>query len=132
VGDLRSNLENVRQRYALSPYLYSLVHRAYLYGEPVYPPLVYYYQADSQVRELGSEKMVGRDLLVAAVAKYGQPVRQVYLPAGTWVDYHTGEWYESEGGISGRSRSTPAARSVCRRSRAPGQLSRRCGWMTRR
>jgi alpha-glucosidase (family GH31 glycosyl hydrolase) len=42
IGDVASNLANVRQRYELSPYTYSLAYRAYLYGEPVVPPLVYY------------------------------------------------------------------------------------------
>ncbi len=97
VGDLQSNLANVRQRYELSPYLYSLAHRAYLYGEPVIPPLVYYYQTDPNVRELAGEKLLGRDLLVAAVAQSGQVERDVYLPAGTWVDYHSGRWYRSTG-----------------------------------
>jgi CubicO group peptidase (beta-lactamase class C family) len=97
VGDLEGNLANVRLRYALVPYLYSLAHRAYLYGEPVVPPLVYYYQDDPNVREMGSEKLLGRDLLVATASTAGQFDRTVYLPAGTWVDYHTGKWYESAG-----------------------------------
>jgi alpha-glucosidase len=97
VGDLQSNLENVRQRYALSPYLYSLAHRAYLYGEPVIPPLVYYYQSDPNVREMGHEKLLGRDLLVAIVAAHGEAHRHVYLPAGDWVDYTTRQRYHSIG-----------------------------------
>lgn len=97
VGDLASNLANVRQRYAISPYLYSLAHRAYLYGEPVFPPLVFYAQADLETRELGGEKFVGRDLLVVASADYNELARDVYMPAGTWVDYHTGEWHTSQG-----------------------------------
>ena len=40
IGDVPSNLENLRLRYRLIPYLYSLAHRAHLYGEPVFPPLV--------------------------------------------------------------------------------------------
>jgi len=41
------------QRYALSPYLYTLAYRASLAGEPVAPPLVYYYQNDPNVRRQG-------------------------------------------------------------------------------
>ena len=44
IGDKTSNQANVRQRYELSPYTYSLAYRAYLFAEPVAPPLVYYYQ----------------------------------------------------------------------------------------
>jgi alpha-glucosidase len=97
IGDLLSNLENVRLRYELSPYLYSLSHRAHLYGEPVIPPLVYYYQSDPNLREIGHEKLLGRDLLVATVTAHGESERSVYLPAGEWVNYHTNEWLHSSG-----------------------------------
>jgi alpha-glucosidase len=97
IGDLKSNLANVRQRYELSPYYYSLSHRAYLFGEPLFPPLVYYFQEDPEVREMGHEKMIGRDLLAAIVAAYDEKERQVYLPAGDWINYHTNEWFHSSG-----------------------------------
>ena len=98
IGEKPSNLANVRQRYELSPYLYSLAHRAYLRGEPVVPPLVYYYQNDMHVRELGNEKLLGRDLLVATDANQDLAApRDVYLPAGDWVEYHTNEWFRSSG-----------------------------------
>lgn len=89
IGTVASNLANIRQRYELAPYYYSLAHRAYLYGEPVVPPLVYYYQNDTNVREMGNEKLVGKDMLVAIVAGANQRQRDVYLPAGDWIDYHT-------------------------------------------
>lgn len=97
IGDLQSNLENLRQRYELSPYLYSLSYRAYLYGEPVFPPLVYYFQSDPLVREIGHEKMLGHDLLVAIVAGHDEIERYVYLPAGNWINYHTNELFQSQG-----------------------------------
>jgi len=97
VGDLASNLANTRQRYELTPYLYSLAHRAYQYGEPVIPPLVYYYQNDGNVREMGNQKLIGRDLLVAIVAGAGERQRNVYLPAGDWINYHTNTWFHSTG-----------------------------------
>lgn len=97
VGVVDSNRENIRQRYELLPYYYSLAYRAYLYGEPVVPPPVFYYQNDPALRDMGNEKMIGRDLLVAIVAKHGEYTRDVYLPAGRWIDYHTNEWIESAG-----------------------------------
>lgn len=97
IGDLQSNLQNVRLRYELSPYLYSLAHRAYLYGEPVFPPLVFYYPQDINVREMGGEKLLGRDLLVVPVAAHGAGEKPVYLPAGEWVAYHSDEWLSSSG-----------------------------------
>ena len=97
VGDLESNLANLRLRYALSPYLYSLAHRAYLYGEPVFPPLYYYYQEDGNTREIGTVKMIGRDLLAGYSAVLFQEYMDIYLPAGDWVDFHTNEWHSSDG-----------------------------------
>ncbi len=97
VGDTASNLENARLRYRLIPYLYSLAHRAYLSGEPVMPPLVFSYQSDPAVRELGDEKLLGRDLLVATESIDGSATRDVYLPAGTWTNFHTNERITSTG-----------------------------------
>ena len=97
VGDVASNLANLRLRYRLIPYLYSLAHRAYLYGEPVVPPLVVHYPADANARTMSDEKLLGRDLLFAAVSAYGQSARDVYLPAGTWIDFHTQLWIDSAG-----------------------------------
>lgn len=102
IGDLQANLQAIRLRYTLSPYLYSLSHRAWLFAEPVYPPLVYAYQSDQNVREISDEKMIGEDLLVKLVSEYGITETRVYLPAGDWFNYHTlehftssGEWFES-------------------------------------
>ncbi|MCG8406395.1 MAG: DUF5110 domain-containing protein [Phycisphaerales bacterium] len=97
VGHLKSNLENIRGRYELTPYLYSLAHRAYLYGDPVMPPLVFYDQGDPAVRDMGDQKLIGRNVLAATVSRYGQAERDVYLPAGGWVNYHTNRWHKSRG-----------------------------------
>jgi alpha-glucosidase len=97
IGDKAGNLGNTRLRYELVPYLYSLAHRAYRFGEPLMPPPVLYYQTDENVRNMGHEKMIGRDLLAAVVAKHGETQRDVYLPAGTWIDWHTNQRIQSGG-----------------------------------
>jgi alpha-glucosidase (family GH31 glycosyl hydrolase) len=97
VGDLQSNLFNIRQRYELAPYYYTLAHRAFLFGEPVVPPLVYYFQNDPQARSIAEEKMIGHDLLAATSTALGENNRGVYLPQGDWVNYHTLKWYHSTG-----------------------------------
>jgi alpha-glucosidase len=97
VGERASNLANLRERVALTPYLYSLAHRAWRHGEPVAPPLLFHYPDDPRVREMGDQKLVGRDLLVATLTEPKATHRDVYLPAGTWVDGWTGEWVESKG-----------------------------------
>jgi len=46
---------------------------------------------------------LGRDLLVGVVTGVGPPnpnpetQRDIYLPAGAWVDYHTNQWFHSTG-----------------------------------
>jgi alpha-glucosidase (family GH31 glycosyl hydrolase) len=46
---------------------------------------------------MADEKLLGDDLLVATVAAYGQAARDVYLPAGMWIDVHTNACVRSAG-----------------------------------
>lgn len=97
LGKKDSNLANIRQRYELLPYYYSLAYRAYLKGEPLMPPPLFYYQNDPNLRKVGNEKLIGRNILVGMVANHGEYQRNVYLPAGKWVDYYSREWIDSSG-----------------------------------
>src|SRR5665811_1427640 len=58
VGHLPSNLENLRTRYRLIPYYYSLAHLAAETGSPLIPPpgLVY---PDPDLRGIAHQKLVG-------------------------------------------------------------------------
>ena len=88
-------LEHVRAaislRYRLLPYLYACFLNAAETGAPVQRPLVFDHQYDALVAELDDQFLLGRDLLVAPVVAPGVTSRQVYLPAGLWYDWHTGE-----------------------------------------
>ncbi len=97
IGDMASNLAAIRLRYSLIPYLYSLAYQASVDGTAVFPPLVYYFQSDENVRELADQKMIGPWLMAATSASNTQNFRNVYLPAGTWINYYTNEWIESDG-----------------------------------
>lgn len=97
IGKVDSNLANIRQRYELIPYYYSLAYRAYLLGEPVIAPPVFYYQNDPNLRRMGHQKLIGRDLMVGIAARHGEYERDLYLPAGRWINYHTNEWVSSTG-----------------------------------
>lgn len=101
IGDAASNLANLRQRYALTPYYYSLAHLAWRSGEPVVPPMVYYYQDDPGVRQIASQKMIGRDMLVATVTDANAKEAMVYLPEGEWVDYYDQSRHQSKGAWAG-------------------------------
>ncbi|GAA1242086.1 glycoside hydrolase family 31 protein [Oryzihumus leptocrescens] len=83
--------EAVKLRYRLLPYIYSAFIRASETGEPVQRPLVFDHQYDATVRDLDDQYLFGTDLLVAPVLEPGATSRQVYLPAGDWHDWHTGE-----------------------------------------
>jgi alpha-glucosidase (family GH31 glycosyl hydrolase) len=98
VGKLSSNLANLRQRYELIPYYYSLAYRAHIDGEPLVAPLVVHYPNDPRVRTVGHQKLIGRDLLIGVVARHGEYERDMYLPAGSWVNYHTNEWFHGTRG----------------------------------
>ncbi len=97
VGDLASNRANTRLRYQLSPYLYSLAHLAYRASEPVFPPLVYYFQEDPAARTLGGQKMIGSQMMMTALTDYTPELTSVYLPSGGWFNFRTGEYVESAG-----------------------------------
>jgi alpha-glucosidase (family GH31 glycosyl hydrolase) len=90
IGDVASSLASIRLRYALEPYYYSLAHRAWLDGEPVFPSLDYHYPDDPASKALGHVKMIGSELVAAAVATPGATDVAVYLPAGDWYDLRTG------------------------------------------
>jgi hypothetical protein len=96
VGHVASNLENLRTRYRLIPYCYSLAHLAAQTGSPLMPPpgIVY---PDPDLRGIAHQKLVGPNLMVAVVAGHGEYSRRVYLPAGTWYDFYSGERYVSTG-----------------------------------
>ncbi len=97
IGDVPSNLANVRTRYELSPYLYTLAHEAYRTGAAVFPPLVYSFQDDPAVRTLGGQKMIGSQMLMATLTDYDPATTEVYLPQGGWFNYRTGEYSASAG-----------------------------------
>jgi alpha-glucosidase len=81
----------IKLRYRLLPYLYACFLTAAETGAPVQRPLVFDYQYDGFVRDIDDEFLLGGDLLVAPVTGPGITARQVYLPAGDWYDWHSGE-----------------------------------------
>lgn len=86
--------EAIALRYALVPYLYSLLHEASVEGSPIMRPLVYEFQSDPAVWEESFDFMLGRSLLVANVLEQGATTRRVYLPAGSdWNDWQTRQRY---------------------------------------
>jgi alpha-glucosidase len=80
-------------RYRLLPYLYACFLSAAETGAPVQRPMIFDHQYDATLRDLDDQYLLGPDLLVAPVTEVGMTGRQVYLPAGDWYDWHSGELF---------------------------------------
>lgn len=80
-------------RYQLLPYLYTLFEEASRTGAPVMRPLVWEFPRDPRVHNRADSFLLGPALLVAPVREPGVQERSVYLPAGVWYDFYTGERY---------------------------------------
>lgn len=77
-------------RYQLFPYLYSLAHEASRTGMPVLRALPLAFPGDPNTIDKDHEFMLGPWFLVAPVFdRSGE--RDIYFPAGTWIDFWSGE-----------------------------------------
>jgi len=81
----------IELRYRLLPYLYACFLSAAETGVPIQRPMIFDYQYDATLRDLDDQYLLGPDLLVAPVTEVGMTARQVYLPAGDWYDWHSGD-----------------------------------------
>ncbi|GAA5060442.1 alpha-D-xyloside xylohydrolase [Thermocatellispora tengchongensis] len=83
-------IEAIRLRYRLMPYLYTAAVTAAETGAPMMRALCVDFPDDPVAWQADLEYLLGPDLLVAPMTS-PDGTRQVYLPAGSWVDYWTGE-----------------------------------------
>jgi alpha-glucosidase len=83
----------IELRYQLLPYLYTLTEAACTDGTPVIRPLFWDWPDDPRVANRGDSFMLGDALLVAPVRERGVQERSVYLPAGGWYDFWSGEYH---------------------------------------
>lgn len=96
----------IRLRYRLLPYVYSTAWQVTSHGKSFMRPLFFDYPEDPKTSNLRDEYLFGKSFLVAPVTKSqyvtttnGKAVehfeqtksRSVYLPAGNWIDFWTGE-----------------------------------------
>ncbi len=70
----------------LKDYTHALARRAHETGNPIVHPLVFDWPDDPSLRDVWDEYMYGPSLLVAPVWELGRREREVYLPAGEWID----------------------------------------------
>jgi alpha-glucosidase/alpha-D-xyloside xylohydrolase len=83
--------EYLNLRYRLLSYNYTLAREAHDTGLPLLRALWLHYPREPQAVACDNEYLWGRDLLVAPVVAQGVSERCVYLPAGDWYDWRTGE-----------------------------------------
>lgn len=81
-------------RYSMIPYMYAYERQAYDSGVGLVQPLTFDNPTDENVVNLTDEWMFGDGLLAAPVLEEGAGSRDIYLPAGTWIDYNRGDVYE--------------------------------------
>src|SRR3984957_624616 len=81
-------------RYRLLPYNYTLRPGSGDLGLPAMRALWMHYPKAAEAARFGDEYLWGRDLLVAPVVEKGATNRHLYLPAGAWDDWWTGEKVE--------------------------------------
>lgn len=86
------DLLTLRQR--LLPYLYTLFDECHRTGAPLLRPLFWRYPEDTDAYGASDQFFCGDALLVAPITRSGAKYRHVYLPAGTWFHYWTGERFE--------------------------------------
>ncbi len=75
---------------SLFPYRYAAAQEAALHGTPMIRGLMLEYQDDAKARSIKDEYLFGPSLLVAPIVDENAS-RPVYLPAGEWLNFFSGE-----------------------------------------
>ena len=82
--------EWLKLRYALIPYFLREAEQAVSSGLPVFRSLVFHHEEDPVDWTIEDEFYCGGTFLVAPILN-AEGNRSVYLPAGEWIDFWTGE-----------------------------------------
>jgi len=81
----------IELRYELLPYIYTAAWQAAQTGLPMMRPLALAFPTDRRTYSLDDQFLFGDALLAAPVGYPGQTRRRVYLPAGAWYNFWSGE-----------------------------------------
>lgn len=81
-------------RIELLPYIREQARLCVERRMPLIRPMTYAFPTDVRCAGIDDEYMFGDSLLVAPVTAPGVTSREVYLPAGEWFDFYTGERFE--------------------------------------
>lgn len=88
------NRAAIELRYRMLPYIYTAFWQCSQTGLPMMRPLFLAFPRDAATYRLQDEFLFGDALLVAPVLEQGATRRSVYLPAGQWYDFWSGQAHE--------------------------------------
>ncbi|WEM45529.1 glycoside hydrolase family 31 protein (plasmid) [Photobacterium sp. DA100] len=83
-------------RMSMIDYIASESKKAISESKPLMRAMLFDYAEDENVWDIYDQYMFGDDLLVAPIIEEGSQSREVYLPAGQWVNIFTGETFSGE------------------------------------
>ncbi len=83
--------EYIRLRYSLLPYNYTLAWENSEFSRPLAAPMNFYYPFDERLSNISDQYFWGPSFIVAPVTDSSITGRDIVLPEGTWINYHTGE-----------------------------------------
>jgi alpha-glucosidase (family GH31 glycosyl hydrolase) len=75
----------------IAPYIQSQIDQTLRSGAPLVRPLFWHAPDDRETLMIDDQFLLGARLLVAPVLRAGQRARDIYLPAGDWRDWWSGE-----------------------------------------
>ena len=81
----------IQLRYRLMPYIYSVAWRVTSDGYTMMRALPMDFMEDRRVRKITDQFMFGPALLINPVSELDATQRSLYLPAGSWYDFWTGQ-----------------------------------------
>ena len=84
----------IRLRYTLIPYIYSYARYYHSSGIGLVRPLLFAWPHDPNLRNDTDAWLFGDYLLVAPVVAQGQTRKDIYLPAGRWINWFSGESWQ--------------------------------------
>ncbi|MBN2038013.1 MAG: DUF5110 domain-containing protein, partial [Chitinispirillaceae bacterium] len=95
----KANLLKINHlRYRLMPYVYSLGWKTTNEDYTMHRHLVMDFRTDPNVHNIGDQFMFGPSFLVSPVTMQGATSRSMYLPAGKWYDFWSGDTNSSATG----------------------------------
>lgn len=85
--------KTIEMKYKLMPYIYAQAKESSEKGLPMLRALFIEFPKDAGAWQVDNQYMYGSEMMVAPIFETGMKRRNVYLPAGQWIDYQTGKTY---------------------------------------